>query len=43
MNFANACSAGSTRKYGSMDVMTTMEDARWIMENIPLKQPTYDF
>ena len=41
--FADACSAGSTRKYGSMDVMTTMEDARWIMENIPLKQPTYDF
>lgn len=27
----------------SQDVMTTMEDARWIMENIPLKQPTYDF
>ena len=40
--FANACSAGSTRKYGSMAAMTYMEDAGWIMKNVPKKEPAYD-
>lgn len=40
--FANACSAGSTRKYGSMAVMTSLEEAGWILKNVRKKEPAYD-
>ncbi len=40
--FANACSAGTTRRYGSMAVMTHMEEVQWILNNVPKNKPAYD-
>lgn len=40
--FANACSAASTRKYGSMAVMTYTEEVKWVLDNIPKKAPAYN-
>lgn len=41
--FLNACSSGSTSRRGSMSAMSTMDETRWIIENVSKKAPAYSF
>lgn len=40
-DFSNACSSYSTSHRGSMAAMATMENVKWVVENVPKRAPVY--